>query len=336
MQTALITTQGGQVLPSHLVELAFDANEKYRNAKAKATRVAYASDWRHFEGWCQENGLTALPAQTGTLALYVTACAKKHKLSTIRRRLTGIAQKHKEHDLETPTANRRIHTLIASIAREKHERPNKKEAMHLANLKQVLKHVNTDTLIGKRDACILRVGFWACLRRSELANLNVSDVQFTDEGVTINIRFSKTDQEGAGQKVGLCYRPNIEVCPVRALQRWLEASGLQSGALFRHVIGDAISAYILKRGGVELSRHERVSGGVIAHCIKRYCRMAGLDAANFSGHSLRRGFATTADRSRVSFTDIKRHGRWRHDATCRSYMETTDIWENNPTAAISE
>ncbi|MBI1282533.1 MAG: tyrosine-type recombinase/integrase [Anaerolineaceae bacterium] len=333
MNQLAIISHDGYTIPAHLETLANEANKKIHNAKSKNTLIAYRSDWRHFTQWCEKNGLDPLPASVGTVVLYVTACAPRYKLSTIQRRLTAISQRHKTQDLEPPTSHKAVHSLLASIQRETHYRPNKKEALHLSVLNQLMEHV-PDGLKGVRDRAILLVGFWGCLRRSEIANLNVDDITFTDEGVTIAVQYSKTDQSGKGEKVGLCYRPNVATCPVRALQRWLEASGLTDGALFRHVKADAIKPYVLKKGGKVVSVCESITGTVVAHAVKKYAKKAGLDAANFSGHSLRRGFAVQADKSRVSFAALKKHGRWRHDGTVRGYQEQSDLWTDNATASI--
>ncbi len=72
-----------------------------------------------------------------------------------------------------------------------------------------------DAGIGQRR---LLVGFAAALRRSELVALDVADVVARSEGLVVNIRRSKTDQEGAGRKVGVPYGSNPRTCPVRAVE----------------------------------------------------------------------------------------------------------------------
>ena len=49
----------------------------------------------------------------------------------------------------------------------------------------------------------------------------MSDLSFNQEGVVIDIRMSKTDQEGAGRKVGIPFGQFRNTCPVRALKTWL-------------------------------------------------------------------------------------------------------------------
>ncbi|MDP9350155.1 MAG: integrase, partial [Chloroflexota bacterium] len=94
------------------------------------------------------------------------------------------------------------------------------------------------------------------------------------------LRRSKTDQEGEGRRVGIPYGSNPSTCPVRSLRSWLEASGIESGPLFRGV----------DRHGRLLPG--RLSDKAVALVVKRRAQGAGLDPSKYSGHSLRSGLAT--------------------------------------------
>src|SRR6185436_10254395 len=126
------------------------------------------------------------------------------------------------------------------------------------------------------------LGFAGAFRRSELVGLDVEDCAFGKDGLSITLRRSKTDQQGAGRKIGIPYGSNPETCPVRALQTWLELAGITSGPLFR-----------------SLNRHGRIqpgrlSGIDVARVVKKLAERAGLDAGKYAGHSLRAGHATSA------------------------------------------
>jgi len=98
----------------------------------------------------------------------------------------------------------------------------------------------------------------------------------------VTIRRSKTDQEGEGRKIGIPYASHLETCPVRSLQDWLEKSGITEGPLFRPIDRFGKMASI------------RLSAAAVAGIVKRYATAVGLDAAEFAGHSLRSGLATSA------------------------------------------
>ena len=127
------------------------------------------------------------------------------------------------------------------------------------------------------------MGFAGAFRRSEIVALNVEDVQFSTDGVTVTLRRWKTDQDGAGRKVGIPYGSNPATCPVRALQAWLAASGITEGALFRWI-----------RRGAGRMQPGRLSGSAVAEVVKRHAGTAGLDTSKYAGHSLRAGLVTAA------------------------------------------
>jgi integrase len=135
-------------------------------------------------------------------------------------------------------------------------------------------------LIGLRDRAMLLLGFAGAFRRSELVSLDISDLTLGAAGLEVTLRRSKTDQEGAGRKVGIPYGSVPETCPVGAVRDWLDAAGITRGPVFREVPC---------RGPIGT---ERLSGLVVARVVKRAACATGLDATRFSGHSLRAGLAT--------------------------------------------
>jgi integrase len=91
-----------------------------------------------------------------------------------------------------------------------------------------------DSLLGSRDRALLLIGFAGAFRRSELVSLDVEDLAFEREGVVVTLRRSKTDPVGQGRKIGIPLGSG-KTCPVRALERWMEASRIEEGPLFRPV-----------------------------------------------------------------------------------------------------
>ena len=107
------------------------------------------------------------------------------------------------------------------------------------------------------DRALLLVGFAGGFRRSELVSLNVGDFEFAEDGLVVRLRRSKTDQEGAGRKVGIPFGANRGTCPVRSLKAWMEESGIERGAVFRP---------INRHGQV---RGKRLSDKAVALIVKR-------------------------------------------------------------------
>ncbi|MCP3685676.1 MAG: integrase, partial [bacterium] len=103
------------------------------------------------------------------------------------------------------------------------------------------------------------------------------------EGLNITISKSKTDQEGKGQYISMPREVTASMyCPVNALSRWLEVSGIKEGPLFRSVS---------KWGYIG---NKAIRPKAVCLVIKHYAEKAGLDSSNFRAHSIRSGWITSA------------------------------------------
>jgi integrase len=172
-------------------------------------------------------------------------------------------------------------------------------------------------MIGARDRALILLGFAGAFRRSELVALEVGDCAFGNDGLTVNLRKSKTDQEGQGRKVGIPYGSNPETCPVRVLQSWMEEAGITSGPLFR-----------------SLNRHGRVKAGRlsgldVARIVKKLADRAGLDAAKYAAHSLRAGHATSAAIAGASERSIMNQTGHRSVQMVRRYIRDGNLFREN-------
>ncbi len=79
-------------------------------------------------------------------------------------------------------------------------------------------------------------GFWAALRRSELAALTVDQIRTHDRGLVLALPRSKTNQRGEETELVVlplaAPRPR---CPVTALNAWLDAAAIIDGPVLRKV-----------------------------------------------------------------------------------------------------
>ena len=224
---------------SRIAELATTASRtrSYIDAsRSPATLRAYRSDWAHFQAWCDEHNLVALPAEPAVVAMYLTDLAGSgdFKASTLSRRLVSIAQAHKAAGHKSPTSDETVRLVNAGIRRtigtaQRAVRPTVTEDI------RAMVATCGDDPAGIRDRALLLIGFAAALRRSELAGLNVDDIEQTRDGLVVTLRRSKMDQEAAGRRVGVPYGSKPATCPVRAYAAWIEAAGLEEGPVFRPV-----------------------------------------------------------------------------------------------------
>jgi len=168
-----------------------------------------------------------------------------------------------------------------------------------------------------RDRSIILIGFSGGFRRNEIVSLDYDDLDFVKEGLKISLKRSKTDQFGEGSVKGLPYFENSQYCPVVSLHKWIEISKINSGALFRRFTK-----------GSKLSE-KRLSDQTVALLIKEYLNLAGIDSTNFSGHSLRSGFATSAAESGVEERSIMAMTGHKSTEMVRRYIKDANLFKNN-------
>lgn len=141
-------------------------------------------------------------------------------------------------------------------------------------------------------------------------------VNFVPQGVEIFIARSKIDQEGEGQVCAIPYG-NSSICPVSTLHQWREKSKA-SGPIFVAINkSDRLREHAISP--------ERVSS--ILKNLASECQLP--KAEEFSAHSLRRGFATSASQKGAGLSAIMRHGRWRSERTVIGYIEEGQRFDDN-------
>ncbi len=315
-------TTPGPALPQ-LADAVAAAARYVAAATADNTRRGYQSDWRTFEAWCERCDVASLPAAPETVALYLGVRAEGGAApATIRRALAAIAKAHRVAGHPSPRTSEPVRAVLRGIGRTHGTAQTGVDPVCVDELRAMVEGLDVAKLGGLRDRAVLVLGFAGAFRRSELVALEVADLTFCDDGLTVCIRRSKVDQEGAGELVGLPYGSNAATCPVRTVQRWLETAQIADGTVFRGV-----------------DRHGNVSpramtGRSVALIVKRAAKRAGLDPDCYSGHSLRAGLATTAARAGKSERTIMRQGRWRSVTTARRYIRDADLYRDNAAAGI--
>lgn len=269
-----------QVTPFAPGALSFEAQALIRASKADNTRLAYDAALRDFDEYCRQRRVPSLPAAPEVVVAYLEFLARGQKTATIEVKLAAIHYEHDAKGAPDPTRHPAVRAIMAGIRRTLGTAGDKKDPVTLEALRPMVATLGDD-LAGIRNRALLLVGFAGAFRRSELVALDLGDVKLQGGSVRIQIRRSKTDQAGAGA-VKVIPRLDDDLCPVQALVAWLGASGIIAGALFRPI----------DRWGK--LRASRLTGHAVATIVKAVAEAAGLDPAQFSGHSLRAGFATQA------------------------------------------
>ena len=304
-----------------LTDLEDEARGYLSASRAASTVRAYASDWRAFNAWCSAHGLSALPAEPTTVVLYLTDLARTAKTATIRRRISSISVAHQAAGVPSPTADILVRSTWSGIRRTNGTAQTRKAALLTDEIRAMVATL-PDTLRGRRDACLLLLGFASAMRRSELVALDLAEVTETNDGLVVTVTRSKTDQEGEGRQIGIPYGSNPITCPVRTLRAWLDASKIEDGPLFRPI-----------------DRHghlgaERLSDRAVAIVVKRAAEATGLDPKLVAGHSLRSGMATSAARGGATEADIMNQTGHKSLPVLRRYIRRGSLFNDNAAAKL--
>ena len=343
-------------LPEILQAAVETAEVLTQSARATSTNRYYASDWRLFTAWCAEyegHGAVALPAEPEILVAYLGYLFNGGAAySTAVRKLAAIRAFHLHHigklDAEyrarkragevvgeppviaVPTSHTLVRDALAGYRRRiaaaqvddtiEAPPPSKPKAALLNSMVAAMISHCPATKTGIRDRALLLIGFAGAFRRSELVAIRIEHLVWTPQGVTINIRKSKTDQEGKGQAVAI---PNgSQLRPVDALKEWLQVSGITEGPVFR----------CMRRGGHVAP--EALDDDSVARLVKHYARAAGLDPNLFSGHSLRSGFLTSAALAGANVLKMAEVSRHKKLDTLKGYVQAAERYKDHAGAGF--
>jgi integrase len=343
----------------HRDELTARAESYARGARAEKTWAAYERQWARFEAWCDGVGERALPADPLTVARFLADLAPRWRPATpadppgtvvagrvceregmrpgtLHGYLAAISVVHQTAQLENPTRSEAVRRTLAGIGRHPAVAPpRRRAAARRVPLLELLRALRPEeSLADARDHALLLVGWKAALRSDELARLRMEDLHASEQGLSVFIARSKTDQAGHGTTLGIA-------APESAVGEGSEESTLlDAGAAWvrwRDLLGShGILDGPAWRGIDRYGRRPRAGGlhrNSVAGIIKRRAHAAELDDAElWGGHSLRRGFATEAIAAGVPERDVQRHGRWRSRASMDPYIDAARTFDaTNPT-----
>ena len=294
--------------------------ENLKSSKANNTLRAYKSDFKDFGAFCAKHGFNAMPTEPKVVSLYLTHLSTSCKMSTLRRRLVSIGVVHRLKGHYLDTKHPVIIENLLGIKRKKGSIQIGKKPLLINHLKQIINVIDEQKIekIKKlRNRTLILVGFGGGFRRTELVSINHEDLDFVEEGVKITLRRSKTDQFGEGVIKGLPYFANEKYCPVLSLKNWLTLSKIKSGPIFKKFAKGSI-----------ITSH-RLTDQSVALLIKECLKIAGIENQNFSGHSLRSGFATVAAESGADERSIMAMTGHKTTQMVRRYIREANIFKNN-------
>ncbi len=286
--------------------------EYLEQAVSENTKRAYRADLAHFRRWGGN-----IPCDSDVLAAYVSAYAGVLACATLTRKIAAISKAHTMQGYPSPARNDLIRMTMKGVRRV-HGRPQAQVSALMKEDVIIVLNKIPDDLRGSRDRAAILLGFSAALRRSELCRVKVEDLNFTSDGLILTIPRSKTDQTGEGRQIGVPFGRS-KICPVQSLKLWLEKSGITEGHVFRGIDKGAV---------VETPLCDKS----VANIIKSRAKQAGLDPAQYSGHSLRSGLASSAAQHGFSSWEIRRVTGHKSDSQLQKYIRIGSLFQNNASA----
>lgn len=327
MTKSLPGQNGANMIAAPGSELSTDLGQLVENAKAfilasksPATRKAYETAWRMFEAWATEKGLQALPAAPSTVTLYMTHLAEKgRKPATMDKILAAIVFVHQSQGHPVPK-DFYVRQALKGIRRVVGTAQRQVKPITSDLLKRMIDTLPED-LCGLRTKALLLLGFAGAFRRSEIVSLDVSDLTFEARGLVCRLRRSKVDQEGRGAQVAIS-RGSEGMDPIESVRTWLATARIRDGAVFR--------SFDLHGSLTE----RRLDPQSVAWLIHRIMYRLGEEPRDFSGHSLRAGFATSAVKAKKDLFAIKRQTRHASLEMLDRYVRTESMFEDHPGEGI--
>ncbi len=329
-------------VPSHIAgsgsldRLVDTARDYARHATAENTNKAYKADWAQFTRWCRMRGTAPLPPSPEMIGLYLADLAAPNtktpalSVSTIERRLSGLAWHFAQRGFTLDRKNRHIATVLAGIRRKHARPPVQKEAILRDDILAMIATLPFD-LRGLRDRAILLLGFAGGLRRSEIVSLDHGKgdtpdsggwVQIQDDGALLTLN-AKT----GWREVEIGRGSTDQTCPVHALEQWLHFAKISFGPIFVRTSREGAKAL-----------ETRLNDKHVARLIKQTVLDAGIRAdlpekdrlALFSGHSLRAGLASSAE---IDERYVQKHLGHASAEMTRRYQRRRDRFRVNLTKA---
>ncbi|MGL6242788.1 site-specific integrase [Pseudomonas sp.] len=299
--------------------------ERYlQAARRESTTRRYQQAVAHYEvGW---GGF--LPASSDNIVRYLAEHADALSISTLRGHLAALARWHLNHGFVDPTKAPQVRDVLRGIQALHPRQVRQAEPLQLRELAQCVAALQVEAgspdlavrLRAGRDQALLLLGFWRAFRSDDLCHLHIEANQLVPgEGLTLFLASSKTDREHQGRSVSV---PALKrLCPVQAYEAWLSLSQLQQGPVFcaidrwGHLSTEALHPYS------------------VARVVRRALTRGGVAGERYSGHSLRRGFATWATRNQWSTKALMEYVGWRDVHSALRYVEADapfGDWRRHP------
>jgi integrase len=243
-----------------------------QDADSPNTRRAYRSDLADWKAYADQHGLVDFPMTVDVAAAYIASLDRRElRYATIRRRCSALSRLHKDKGERNPFDDPRIRAQFKGIGSRRGRAKRVKKPITGAIVRAVIEDASSSPM----ERAMLATGFVCGMRRSELTQILWSDVEELPLGIVITVQHSKTDQEGEGMVKGVPFAPKRRQkgihCAASLLLAWRKVADTRGEP-----------------------RVFPISDKTLARVVKKAAAAVGEDPAEFGGHSLRAGLATTS------------------------------------------
>lgn len=290
--------------------------EYAKHALAQNTITNYSSDWKIFSIWCKEQNISIQNIDIYTLIAYITTLAEnQYKSSSIQRKISAITKYCETKNITLNLQNKDFKIVWQGIRRKLGIAKQGKEPILLKDLEEIIENINSNIPKNIRDKALLVFGWFSAMRRSEIIALKWDDISFIKQGIIVTIRQSKTDKYSEGQKIAILKRKDI--CPIKILKAWKKIN-----------LHSSVFCSITKDHKIT---GKKLSGIDVARIVKKWASKIDLDTTKVAGHSLRRGFVTTAVGAGIRNNVIMKTTRHKSSKMIDDYTSDHDLINNNAT-----
>ncbi|MDO9384478.1 MAG: tyrosine-type recombinase/integrase [Hyphomicrobiaceae bacterium] len=305
-------------------------------ALAPNTLRTYRGQWRAWETFALKHGHAALPAAPEAIANWLAERASSgnaggrrarrrgQSITTLRTAVASLKAAHLAAGLRFETEHPAIGMVLRGALRLQVDAPQQAPALRREQLTRILRSLGPD-MKDRRDAALLALGYCFALRRSELVGLDLARLgdgtgvlSLHEDHLEVRLAHSKT---GRVQDVFVLPRRRNQLA-VMAIEGWLTIAGVATGR--------PVLRRVLKSSDVTSARLDAQS---VSLTVKR--RIAALSAdrqkpVDYSSHSLRVGFATSAAEAGADIGSIQRSLGHRTTTMAARYSEAAHKVRTSP------
>ena len=288
---------------------------------APATNAKYQRGWVRWEEWCRRHPESpARPAIAFYICLYLNDLVLDEcKFGALNEAASGIRWGHLQAGFANPMDNDFVGIVLEGAKRRVGKPPSQqKEPMTSDMTKKVVELFGQGSnLIHHRTVVICLLGFSGFLRISELIEIQIKHLKFSQSHLEITIPKAKNDQMRQGHIVYI-KRSTSRFCSVLWLEEYLGRTGLALGEE-----NYVISKLAKSRKGHNAHGNRPLSDSRVREIFNKdiapLCE--SIEPGSYCLHSLRSGGASTAINNGVSERLIGKHGRWKSGFSRDRYLK---------------